>query len=173
MFTRFAALAGALLLAGAPAFASPSSDPTLEWKGDINNSCSITAGKKGKVGLSADRKYLTSTHINNGHAELHYDVIGGSGTIKSTTSSVKRGNQELLSRNNTDPSRLVKISYDGGNTWHQVWQGHSEESLNNQTGKSITGKGQLEVDVQTDAHIENNKAVSGSYTVKTTVTCIL
>ena len=90
MFSRFAALSGAILVATGTAFTTgveaktfsngsnqSDNDATLIWRGDTGSrKCSLTAIEEGEVALSADGNYLQSE--GEKPAVLGYETFGAS-----------------------------------------------------------------------------------------------
>ena len=170
MFTRFAALVGVVLVSSAPAFAS---NPTLQWNGEINRSCSITADRTGTVTLrpgTGKNSFLDSTYQGGSPAILGYEAIGGTAEVRFVSGSVLRnGTEERLVNGAT---RRLEISYDGGRTWDFVFQNNHANWVRNQDGKEVTGSGTLEVEARTNAHTAQNGDIeTGDYIVKTVMTC--
>lgn len=170
MFTRIAALTGALLLASGPVMAS--SNPVLQWNGDISKSCALTADQVGKVVLNGKQgaaSRLDSTESGGRPAILGYTVIGGTASIGFTNTEVTRDGVSILS--NTD--HLVEIRYEGRNNWVKTWQNGQQNTVNNQQRLSKdAGNGTIDVEARTDAHLaQDNSIITGAYVVKTTMSC--
>ena len=143
----------------------------LQWGGQISRSCTITATKEGTVALTADNQWLQSQ--NGGTpARLTYSTSGSQAdtfTIKSTKSSVKLDGAERLGQNG---ATQVLISYNDGQE-QQVYQNNQPTYLDNQRGQVISGAGNLDVDVRTNAHRTGNSVEYGTYVVSTTVGCFV
>ena len=176
MFTRLAAVAGALLVAGAPAMAS--TNATLEWNGQINRSCSLTARQVGTVvlnGKQASASRLDSTAQGGRPAILGYETVGGGASVGFVSGSVLRnGSEERLVDGKDD---LLQIKYETLNQWQTVFQNAKGNWYNNQTRITVDGNGQLDVEARTNAHLDTSKngpavVETGSYVVKTVMECI-
>ena len=171
MFRRFAALAGVVLVSSAPAFAT--SNPTLQWNGEINRSCSITADRTGTVTLrpgKGKKSLLDSTYQGGRPAILGYEAIGGKAEVRFVSGSVLRnGTEERLVNGAT---RLLEISYNDGKDWDIVFQNNHANWFGNQDGKEVEGSGTLEVEARTNAHTNQDGDIeTGDYIVKTVMTC--
>ena len=182
MFKTFAFAAAALVaVAPSASFASNNnnsgtqlgSGAELIWNGQISRSCSISATDEGTVALTADEKHLQSDDIGT-PAELTYSTTGGKKdtfTIKSTESSVTLDGDEVLKGN--DAKQRVEVQYEGSNDYQDVYQGNQAVSLDNQKGRTISGSGTLDVNVRTNAHLDNDEVQYGTYVVRTTVVCLV
>ena len=173
MFSRFAAVVGVVLVSSAPAFALSPATPTLEWNGEINRSCSITADRTGTVTLrpgKGKKSLLDSTYQGGRPAILGYEAIGGKAEVKFVSGSVLRnGTEERLVNGAT---RSLEISYNDGKDWDIVFQNNHANWVGNQDGKEVEGSGTLEVEARTNAHTNQKGDVeSGNYIVKTVMAC--
>ena len=170
MFTRLAAVTGALLLASGPVMAT--TNPTLQWNGQINRSCALTADQVGTVvlnGKSGGASRLDSTVTGGQPAILGYSTVGGAASVGFTRGSVTRNGAELL--NGADHRRL-EIKYAGRQNWVTVYQNSHNNWVNNQQRLSVDGTGTVEVEARTNAHLlQDNTIQTGAYVVKTTMTC--
>ena len=188
MFSRFAALTGAVLVATGTAFTtgveaktfsngSGQSDPaTLIWRGDTGSRrCDLTAIEEGEVALSADGQWLQSE--GEKAAVLGYNTFGNTSDtfrIKSIDSKVlfENGNDNQIGKGQFSNAE-VQLSYDGG-AYQQVWQNKAAVPLTNQAGKTVSGQGQMDVHVKTNGHKNDNGEIQfGAYVVKSTVVCIV
>lgn len=145
----------------------------LIWNGQINRSCSITAVDEGTVSLTADDKHLQSQGIGT-PATLTYSASGNKSdtfTIKSTQSSVTLDGAEVL--NGNDAKQRVEVQYQGSNDYQDVYQNNQAVFLDNQKGRTISGSGSLDVNVRTNAHLDNDEVQYGTYVVRTTVVCLV
>ena len=160
MFSRIAALTGALLIASGSVFAT--------GVGASANSCELTAIEEGEVLMTPDGQWLVSERVKP--AILGYK---GSGVIKSFSSSVHyNGNSANQVAKNNFQHAEVLLSYNGGR-YQQVWQNKQRVFLTNQPGKSVDGEGRMNVHVRTNGHKnQNGRILMGSYVVKSTVACI-
>ena len=173
MFTRIAAVAGALLVAGTPAMASSNRNATLQWNGQVNRSCSLTANQVGTVVLDGNMgrdSRLDSTAQGGRPAILGVTTTGGHASIGFVRGSVTRNGTERLI---DGQHQLLEIKYENQNDWVTVFQNASGNWYNNQTRLSFDGRGQLEVDARTNAHVTQSGFIeTGSYVVKTVMECI-
>lgn len=151
----------------------------LIWRGETGNrSCSLTAEKEGTVSMTADNQYLTSAGNYGTPAELSYVTNGNNSDrflIKSTDSVVLfgNGNDNQIAKGQFQHA-TVDLYFDGSNLPMQVWQNRNAVPLTNQRGHQISGSGNLDVDVRTNGHRNQNGEVQfGSYIVKTTVVCVV
>ena len=172
MFTRLAAVAGALLFAGAPAMAT-STRPTLQLHGQINRSCALPANQVGTVtldGNSGRDSRLDSTAQGGRPAILGYATTGGPASVGFVSGSVLRNGTERLINGQ---HQLLEIQYETMNRWVTVFQNTSNNTYNNQTRVSVEGAGQMDVEARTNAHVTQAGVIeTGSYVVKTVMECI-
>ena len=189
MFSRFAALTGAVLVATGTAFSTgveaktfsngsnqSDNDATLIWRGDTGSrKCSLTALEEGEVALSADGNYLQSE--DEKPAVLGYETFGNNSdtfTVKSTDSRVlfENGNDNQIGKGQFSDA-TVELSYDGG-AYDLVWEDQDATDFADQNGKEISGSGQMDVDVRTTGHKDNSGDIQfGAYVVKNTVVCLV
>lgn len=174
MFKSISALVATSALLVSPLSAFASSNPTLQWNGEINRSCSLTADQVGRVvlnGQSGNNSRLDSTVSGGRPAILGYEMIGGEGQISFVSGSVTRNGQERLINGTT---RRLEIRYEGENRWDTVFQNNSANWVSNQRGISRSGSGQVEVDARTNAHLTQDRNVeTGTYVVRTVMACTM
>ena len=172
MFTRLAAVAGALLVAGAPAMAT-SNRAELQWNGQINRSCALTANQVGTVTLDGNTgraSRLDSTAQGGRPAILGYTTTGGAANVGFVRGSVTRNGAERLIEGK---HQVLEIKYETKNNWVTVFQNTSNNWYNNQNRVSVDGSGQLDVEARTNAHVTQAGVIeTGSYIVKTVMECI-
>ena len=163
MFSRIAALTGALLIASGSVFATGVEASTY--------SCEITAIEEGEILMTADGQWLVSEGVKP--AVLGYKTVGGDALIKSFSSSVhyNGSSSNQVAKSNFQHAEVL-LSYDGS-SYQQVWQNKQIVFLTNQPGKSVDGEGRMNVHVRTNGHKnQNGRILMGDYVVKSTVACI-
>ncbi len=172
MFTRLSAIAGALIISSAPAMAS-NNRATLQWNGQVNRSCSLTAKQVGSVvlnSLQGRSSRLDSTAQGGRPAVLGYSTTGGAASVGFVSGSVTRNGTERLINGQF---QVLEIKYENRNNWVTVFQNSSTNWYNNQQRLSVTGNGQLEVEARTNAHVtQAGNIETGTYIVKTVMECI-
>lgn len=183
MFTRFAALSGALLLASGPVMAS--NEATAVWNVDnISNSCSlvfVSAGQAVPNGKSGDQALLDSTVSGGSPSTIKYDFTMYNNSDKGYVGFARGG--ASVTRNGGTNNILsghhnMHISYNGGGKWVETFQNTQTNTYNNQRNGdrfSVTGSktANLDIDVKTDAHTaQDNKIVPGSYVIKQVMECL-
>lgn len=195
MFSRIAALTGALLIASGPVMAGTEADAV--WNGHTQgDSCSLTAGDRGTISDAGGS--LTSFGSAGTPATIKYTFdmydaqttgkIGFSrGGAKVTRAGGVNGTN-VLGVGNAGANHELWIRYQQGGMqdWvrvHQGRKGAAQDSnlYNNQwtdgayyTVPNGHGNGQeqtLSIDVKTNAHKDGTKKVPGVYTIKTTMEC--
>ena len=172
MFTRLAAVAGALLVAGAPAMAT-ANRTTLQWNGQINRSCALTANQVGTVTLDGNTgraSRLDSTAQGGRPAILGITTVGGPANVGFVSGSVLRNGTERLINGQ---HQLLEIKYETKNNWVTVFQNTSNNWYNNQDRIKLDGRGEIDVEARTNAHVTQAGVIeAGSYVVKTVMECI-
>ena len=165
MFSRIAALTGALLIASGSVFATGAEASTRK--------CELTAHEEGEIRMTPDGQWLVSEGAKP--AVLGYNVVGsGTFRIKSTDSKVHRnGSRQNQIAKQFFQNTELQLSYDGG-SYQQVWQNRQPVRFSNQRGEIISGNGRMNVHVKTNGHRNQNGVIKeGSYVVKSTIVCIV